>query len=224
VNGPQDIGGRQGLGPIAPAPGEPVFHADWERRVFGLAFCSWLSSGVAVDESRRAQSEMPYARYYGSSYYERWLHALVTLMVEKGVIGEDEIDGGSPPSEPVPPPLIAPDELAGAAVALASGGLERVRPASSAPRFEPGQPVRARNANPPTYDRLPSYLKGRPGVVDAHCGSFPHPEDLAAGRLAEPGAHCYRIRFRAHDLWGESAEGPEDSVCVDLFESYLEPA
>jgi hypothetical protein len=40
----------------------------------------------------------------------------------------------------------------------------------------------------------------------------------------EPGDHCYRVRFAATELWGASAEGPDDALCVDLFESYLEPA
>ena len=38
MNGGHDLGGMHGFGPINPEPEaeEPVFHAEWERRVFGL--------------------------------------------------------------------------------------------------------------------------------------------------------------------------------------------
>jgi hypothetical protein len=37
MNGPQDMGGQAGFGPIAPEPNEPWFHSEWERRAFALA-------------------------------------------------------------------------------------------------------------------------------------------------------------------------------------------
>ena len=36
MNGAQDMGGEHGFGPIDPEAGEPVFHAEWERRAFAL--------------------------------------------------------------------------------------------------------------------------------------------------------------------------------------------
>ena len=36
MNGIHDLGGMHGLGPINPEPNEPVFHDDWERRMFAL--------------------------------------------------------------------------------------------------------------------------------------------------------------------------------------------
>lgn len=220
MNGPQDIGGKQGLGTVPYEPDEPVFHSEWERRVFGLSFCSWLSSGVTVDESRWMQATMPYERYYGSLYYERWLYSLERLMVEKGVATQEELERGASLADPALP-VVEPSELAAVVVGLAKNGIKRERPAP-APGFEVGQTVRAKVINPSGYDRLPTYLRGRRGAVDCSYGGFVHPEDLAAGRLEEPGANCYRVRFSASELWGESAENPEDSVCIDLFENYLE--
>jgi nitrile hydratase beta subunit len=223
VNGPQDIGGRQGLGPVLAEPDELVFHADWERRVFGLSFCGWVASGVSVDESREAQARMPYARYYGSSYFERWLYSLERLMVRKGVLSEEELETGAVAADEIPPPLVEPDRLAKAVVGLALNGAERLRHAPAPPAYGVGDKVRAKVVNPRSYDRLPAYVKGRAGVIEEHYGAFARPEDLAAGRYREPGAHCYRVRFEASELWGESAERPGDAVCIDLFESYLEP-
>jgi nitrile hydratase len=41
--GPHDLGGAPGYGAVRPEPNEPVFHADWERRVLGmvLAVSHW---------------------------------------------------------------------------------------------------------------------------------------------------------------------------------------
>ena len=35
MNGPQDLGGQMGFGPIVPEKNEPLFHADWEKRALG---------------------------------------------------------------------------------------------------------------------------------------------------------------------------------------------
>jgi nitrile hydratase len=34
MNGPHDLGGQMGFGPVAPESNEPYFHADWERRAW----------------------------------------------------------------------------------------------------------------------------------------------------------------------------------------------
>ena len=36
MNGIHDLGGMHGIGRIVREKDEPVFHADWERRMFGL--------------------------------------------------------------------------------------------------------------------------------------------------------------------------------------------
>ena len=47
--------------------------------------------------------------------------------------------------------------------------------------------------------------------------------DTNAENRGECPTHLYTVRFHARELWGEDAD-PESSVCVDLFETYLEPA
>jgi len=37
---------------------------------------------------------MPAAEYLAASYYERWLHAITTLLVEKGVVTAAELSDG----------------------------------------------------------------------------------------------------------------------------------
>ena len=36
MNGAHDLGGMMGFGAIAPETDEPVFHEEWERRVFAM--------------------------------------------------------------------------------------------------------------------------------------------------------------------------------------------
>jgi nitrile hydratase beta subunit len=91
MNGIHDLGGMHGLGPIRPEPDEPVFHEDWERRMFGLMIATFAGGQFNVDEFRHAIERMDPAHYLGSSYYEHWLTAVETLLVEKGVVSEDEL-------------------------------------------------------------------------------------------------------------------------------------
>jgi nitrile hydratase len=37
MNGVHDMGGMDGFGAVVPEQDEPVFHADWERRLFALS-------------------------------------------------------------------------------------------------------------------------------------------------------------------------------------------
>ena len=41
-----------------------------------------------------AVERMPVQEYLAASYYERWFHAIETLLVEKGVLTEEEVHGG----------------------------------------------------------------------------------------------------------------------------------
>lgn len=92
MNGIHDLGGMHGLGPIQPEANEPVFHTDWEKRMFAMFIAAFAGGHFNVDEFRHAIERMDPANYLQSSYYEHWLHSLETLLVEKGVIGEAELE------------------------------------------------------------------------------------------------------------------------------------
>ena len=57
MNGAHDLGGMHGLGPINPEPEaqEPVFHAAWERRMFGLMLAAGFLGQWNIDKSRYAR-------------------------------------------------------------------------------------------------------------------------------------------------------------------------
>jgi len=85
-----DLGGTQGFGPVEMEVDEPVFHADWERRAYRLTISSMMA-GHLNGRFRHAIERMDPTGYLESSYYEHWLHALETLLIEKGVITEKEL-------------------------------------------------------------------------------------------------------------------------------------
>jgi nitrile hydratase len=80
--------------PILNEENEPYFHHEWERRVFPLFASLFVGGHFNVDEFRHAIERMDPAHYLEASYYEHWLHAFETLLLEKGVIA-DELWGGS---------------------------------------------------------------------------------------------------------------------------------
>ncbi len=92
MNGIHDLGGMHGFGPVVREKDEPVFHADWERQTFALFLATIALGGYSVDEFRHAIERMKPAEYLESSYYEHWLHALETLLVEKGVLSRAELE------------------------------------------------------------------------------------------------------------------------------------
>ncbi len=86
-----DVGGMQGFPPVQQELDEPPFHADWEAHVFALNR-ALLGQGVYnLDEFRDAIERMPPEDYLASSYYEKWFHAITTLLVEKGVCTAEDL-------------------------------------------------------------------------------------------------------------------------------------
>jgi nitrile hydratase len=81
-----------GFGPVVPEPDEPVFHAEWERRVFALVLAMGAWGRWNIDMSRFAREQMPPAEYLRSGYYEKWLHGLERLLVEHGFLTPEEIE------------------------------------------------------------------------------------------------------------------------------------
>lgn len=91
MNGIHDLGGMHGVGgPIEAEQGEPVFHHEWERRVFGMFLPIFACGFYNIDELRHAIERMGAPAYLETSYYEHWLHAYETLLIEKGVITREE--------------------------------------------------------------------------------------------------------------------------------------
>jgi nitrile hydratase len=91
VNGGQDLGGMHGLGPIDIEADEPVFHAEWERRVFALTLAMGARGEWNIDMSRHARENRDPVDYLSSSYYEIWLKGLEALLGERGLLDPEEL-------------------------------------------------------------------------------------------------------------------------------------
>jgi nitrile hydratase len=216
MNGVHDMGGMHGFGPVRPEVNEPVFHAEWEKRAFALvmAIAHW-----PVDTHRHALERIPPADYLRLTYYERWMEATAMLCLELGLVTRDELAAGhaDPAAPKVTPRLAAP-----AVPGILAAGFPSERRSDAAPRFAPGDRVRARTVNPRGHTRLPRYVRGHVGTIVLDHGAHVLPDTNAHG-LGEQPQRLYTVRFSARDLWGPEA-APRDAVSADLWESYLEPA
>jgi nitrile hydratase subunit beta len=92
MNSIHDMGGMHGLGPLDPSDDEIVFHAAWEGRTMALARAMMAGKHFNLDEYRYAMERIDPARYLQFSYYERWLEGTLNLLMEKGVITQQEFD------------------------------------------------------------------------------------------------------------------------------------
>lgn len=90
--------------------------------------------------------------------------------------------------------------------------------------FANGTTVRVRVGSPSHHFRTPAYIQGHIGTVDALSGVFPNPESLAHGGDGLPRQPLYRIRLRQTDLWPDYTGNPLDTLLVDVYQHWLEPA
>ena len=219
MNGVHDMGGMHGLGPVEREENEPVFHHDWERKVFALALAGGFLGKWNIDMGRYARELMPGAEYLATSYYEHWLYGLERLLVEKGIITAEELRTNRS-AGPAPEGLrvLRSDDVPRRLRAIRAARMDDDVPA----KFKAGDGVVARNINPMGHTRLPRYARGRHGVIDRDHGVFIFPDAHAAGLGKQP-QHCYSVRFTARELWGAEASA-RDSVYIDLFEPYLDRA
>lgn len=91
MNNIHDMGGMQGFGPVIREENEPVFHADWERRVLGVLVTVACNGHFNFDQSRNAIEQMTPADYLTTSYYEHWLFGLERIVKARGLLSGDEI-------------------------------------------------------------------------------------------------------------------------------------
>ncbi len=91
MNGIHDMGGMDGFGPVEPELSEPVFHAEWERRVFALSLATGGLMPFTIDESRYMREQIDPISYLERSYYEHWLIVLERQLLEAGLVTREEI-------------------------------------------------------------------------------------------------------------------------------------
>lgn len=217
MNGIHDMGGMQGLGPIRLESNEPVFHAEWEGRVYAMNSALMAMGRWNLDAWRHQIELLPPADYLRFSYYERWFWIQQQLLILHGLITQEELASGKPaPGAAKAVPVL---NAAGAARRI-SRNIPSAQDPEVSPRFGVGQRVRARDINPTGHTRLPRYARGRSGTIVRDHGVYVFPDTNAhfQGPLRQ---HVYSVKFAAQELWGSDAS-PLDSVHLDLWDDYLE--
>ncbi len=215
MNTIHDMGGMHGFGPINPEENEPVFHEEWEGRVYGLIFNTgqW-GQGRDWPGFRFALEALPPEDYLRMSYYERWYWALVeNRLVNSDLVTVEEIEAGeADASRPRPQILSATSEP------LGSGLLDIDIEAA----FDIGDTIRVKEANPIGHTRVPRYTRDKTGIIHSVNGVYALQDTDAQGQLlGNYPQQVYTVKFTARELWGEQGHA-NDLVYVDFWESYLE--
>src|SRR5215468_8553110 len=142
MNGAHDMGGMHGFGPVVREENEPIFHADWERTVFGMQRALRVRGLINIDESRHGIERMPPAEYLAASYYERWLASLERNLADKGIASPEELEARVAllrEHPETPAPQREDPELLGLLSAPSDGRKEYQRPSAqrlgTLPRF-----------------------------------------------------------------------------------------
>lgn len=238
-NGPHDVGGAPGFGPIDIRPDGAPFPEGWEGRCVGAIIATLAQGLYNVDQFRARQEELPAAAQHSIGYYRRWLYTLERNLTLAGVLDAGAIErralelaGDAAPALATsltaafpPPPDAAPRLAALEATidALIRDGGPLLRELPDPPRFAVGDRVRTRRIAVERlgeqHTRLPGYAQEKPGTIAIVHPPMILPDASVGGE--ERVDHLYAVHFDAAELWPDGTPGQR--VSVDLFESYLVP-
>ncbi len=84
-----DVGGMHGFGAVDTSDDGVPFHHEWEARVFAINRLLLKAGTYTLDEFRYAIERMDPQAYLASSYYEKWLYAIETVLAEKGIVRDE---------------------------------------------------------------------------------------------------------------------------------------
>ena len=217
------MGGRFGDGSIQPASiKDKTFKETWHARALAVTLATGSLRQWNLDMSRHARECLPPKDYCEFSYYNKWISALANRLVARGVISSAEF------SDPIQKmhPLSSRKLLAVEVAKVLSKGAPTSRSLNDPPKFLVGQSVKTRRAQNKFvsggHTRLPKYAERSKGKIEICHGAHVFP-DAHAHDLGEQPEHLYTVSFLASELW-ESPENPGDTLCVDIWESYMEPA
>ncbi len=221
MDGVHDLGGKHGHGRIDYELDGPAFHERWEAIVFALmGVARELGALRNTDQFRHAVERIDPVAYLSHTYYGRWLGGLENLLVEGGVLTQEQIRariealGHDASGLVAARPASAPD-----VIEYAASQHNSLRPLQQKQQFAVGDHVVTRGAPSTGHTRLPAYARGKHGEVVMWHDGWVLPDSNAHG-LGEDPQHLYTVAFDGRELWGDEAE-PGTVMHVDLFESYL---
>ena len=90
------------------------------------------------------------------------------------------------------------------------------------PAFYVGEPVRVRELYPIGHYRVPRYVRGKAGTIEAVI--YPRAvnnEEEGFGRNAGSKRHYFRVAFPMETLWADYRGSMADGLRIEIFESWL---
>ncbi|WP_051377476.1 nitrile hydratase subunit beta [Paraburkholderia dilworthii] len=213
MDGFHDLGGRQGFGTVEHTINtesyKPVFKEDWEHLGYSLLFLGVEHlKKFSVDEVRHAVERIEHRLQSATPYFERYVIATASLLVEHGVLTKQELNDALGAEFPLSSP------------ARSKG---RAAPQPNRPHFEVDDKVTVRDECVTGHIRVPAYCRGKTGVIlHRTSAKWPFPDSIGHGHKDAVLQPTYHVQFTAQELWGSEADGGH--VVVDLFESYLDKA
>ncbi|WP_096454578.1 SH3-like domain-containing protein [Mesorhizobium sp. 113-1-2] len=95
--------------------------------------------------------------------------------------------------------------------------------AGEAPIFKAGDRVRILMRAPIGHYRVPIYLRGKHGAVEAVIEpAAVDNEEEGFGRNAGSKRHYYRVAIPMAEIWADYAGSPQDGLRIEIFETWLE--
>ncbi|WP_323671946.1 nitrile hydratase subunit beta [Candidatus Poriferisodalis multihospitum] len=239
-----DLGGVTGYGPVPHDPAEPPFHADWEKRVFGLLGAVTSATARRPGEFRYALERLHPDDYFKNGYFGRWLAGFEVLLDEYGVVSRSDLalrmaelrdvallEAGRRDLIPTATSQATPARRVAPVADRNPASLPPDRPTptpqrrtvrrelADPPRFNVGDHVVAAAPAQPGHTRLPGYAENKLGIVVKLHPAEVLPDSTAHNRGERP-QHVYCVGYDAQTLWGDEAE-PNTTIHVDLYECYL---
>ncbi len=218
MDGPHDLGGKEGFGPIDVDEEDVPFHHAWEGRMWGLAKCTGAPDWT-IDWWRHVRELIDPVDYLSRPYFDSWMQTQSAAFIDSGVFTLGELVSGKSAT-----PASGQARVMTKADAIEANREQAARfdrEIDATPAFSVGDRVLTASHGHSHHTRLPAYARGRAGVIHAHHGAHVFADDNAQGR--EVAQHIYSVMFEARDLWPEAGER-KDRIYLDLWESYLEPA
>jgi nitrile hydratase len=91
------------------------------------------------------------------------------------------------------------------------------------PIFRPGDRIRISARSPIGHYRVPLYLRGKTGTIEAVIEPAAiDNEEEGYGRNAGTKRHYYRVAFPMTEVWPGYEGSPRDGLRIEVYETWLE--
>jgi len=91
------------------------------------------------------------------------------------------------------------------------------------PIFQAGDRIRIGTRTPIGHYRVPTYLRGKQGVVvQVIAPAAVDNEEEGYGRNAGKRLHYYRVAIPLEEIWPDYVGSPRDGLYIEIYETWLE--